>query len=47
MSNPKNKITPEGIKQMKEKMVEILQAICYHDKINIVNFQKGQIYKTE
>jgi len=47
MSNPTNKITPEGIKKMKEEIVDILQAICYNDKINIVNFQKGQIYKTE
>lgn len=47
MSNPKNKITPEGINQMKKNIANILQAICYHDKINIVDFQKGQIYKTE
>jgi len=44
MSNPKNKITPEGIRNMKKEITNVLRSICYHDKIRIVNFKKGEIY---
>jgi hypothetical protein len=47
MSNPKDKITPEGIAQMKEDIKKILYTICQQDKLRIINFQRGQIYKAE
>lgn len=43
MGNPKNKITPEQIQQMKDELTEITQNFCDDDKIIIKDFRKGEI----